>query len=146
MRDPLLVIDRTVDLEVAPDELWRLISTADGWRSWLVDEAQLERDGVGALVGGAVTDHDVVKLVRVDEIREGRSIAFTWWNPHPSDRVPAGVSKVGLEIVDNGDGTSRLQITEQLRSAPGVVTQTTRNAWEVRVCSLWACTVAAALV
>lgn len=130
-------IDRVVDLDVDRDTLWKLISTEDGWRDWLVDEAQLV-DGAGV-----VRDGDVVRHVRVDGVHAERSIGFTWWE-HDD---PSTVSHVTLEIVDGGadDDGARLRIREQL-IAGAVGSREAALAWEVRVCSLWACTVAMALV
>jgi uncharacterized protein YndB with AHSA1/START domain len=118
-------VERTVDLDVDRQELWALIATPEGWREWMVDD----------VVGDVVVDRGVVRRVRVDETHEGESIAFTWWE----DGDPLSVSHVRLTIDDG-----RLQITEQLLGAPR--SAEARLAWEVRVCSLWACTVAAALV
>ncbi|MCU1501581.1 MAG: hypothetical protein JWM12_935 [Ilumatobacteraceae bacterium] len=133
-------IDRVVALDVDRDTLWRLISTQEGWRDWLVDDAQLV-DGAGVVV-----DSGIVREVRVDHIRGERSVGFTWWE-HDD---PANVSHVVLEIVDgtdsNGDTDgARLLISEQLLTG-ATPTPEARLAWEVRVGSLWACTVAMALV
>lgn len=125
-----LVVERTVELGVGRDELWALIATPEGWRDWLVDEAQLV-DGAGVVVDGGVVRH-----VRVDEMVEGRSVGLTWWE----DDDPASMSHVRLTI----DGDGALHVAERLLAAPR--TAEARLAWEVRVCSLWACTVAAALV
>jgi uncharacterized protein YndB with AHSA1/START domain len=122
-------VERMVELGLDRDELWALIATPEGWRDWLVDDARLV-DGAGVVVDGGVTRH-----VRVDEVREGSTIGFTWWE----DGDPASISHVRLTI-DEG----RLQIIEQLL-APAQAAAA-KLAWEVRVCSLWACTVAAALV
>jgi uncharacterized protein YndB with AHSA1/START domain len=130
-------IGRVVELDVDRCELWRLIATDDGWRDWLVDDARLV-DGAGIVVDGGVVRH-----VRMDEVDAGRSVSFTWWE----DDDPSTVSHVRLTIddPDGDDGRSRLQITERrLSGAP--LTAEAKVAWEVRVCSLWACTVAAALV
>lgn len=131
-------VGRVVELDVDRDELWRLIATDDGWRDWLVDEARVV-DGAGIVV-----DRGVARHVRVDEVDAGRSVSFTWWE-HDD---PSTVSHVRLTIddPDDDDGApARLLITERLLSgAPQ--TAEAKVAWEVRVCSLWACTVAAALV
>ena len=131
-------VDRVVDLDVDRAELWRLIATDDGWRDWLVDDARLV-DGAGVVVDG-----DVERQVRVDQVEAGRSIRFTWWE----DGDPSTVSHVSLTIDDAGtdDGEpARLLISERLlQGAPR--TAEAKLAWEVRVCSLWACCVAVALV
>jgi hypothetical protein len=114
-------IDRTVELGIGRDELWRLISTPQGWREWLVYD----------IVGDVVVDRGVIRQVRIDEVVDGSSIAFTWWE----DGDPLSVSHVRLTLDDG-----QLHIAEELARSGADV------AWEVRVCSLWACTVAAALV
>ena len=122
-------VERIVELAVGHDELWALIATPEGWRDWLVDEARLV-DGAGVVVDGGVVRH-----VRVGEVVDGVSVSFTWWE----DGDPDSLAHVRLTI--DGD---RLHIAEQLATAP--TTAAAAMAWEVRVCSLWACTVAAALV
>src|SRR4051812_14777217 len=114
-------IDRTVELDIDHDELWRLIATPSGWREWLVDD----------VLGDLVVERGIVRQVHGDEVIEGESIAFTWWE----DGDPLSVSHVRLAIDDG-----RLRITEQHARAEDQV------AWGVRVCSLWAVSVAAALV
>jgi uncharacterized protein YndB with AHSA1/START domain len=125
-------LERHVQLDVPTTELWRLISTADGWRSWLADDV----DGELGDQPVRVTDADVVRTVRIGEVLERQQISFTWWE----DDDPTSVSHVTLEIVDDG-GVPALRITER-----GAINPESRAAWEVRLCSLWACTVAAALV
>ena len=125
-----LVVERTVDLDVDRERLWALIATQDGWREWLVDEARLV-DGAGVVV-----DRGVARHIRIDEVVDGQSVAFTWWE----DDDPSTVSRVRLSIDDHG----ALRIAERTTVQPQ--TAQARLAWEVRVCSLWACTVAAALV
>ncbi len=114
-------IDRTVELDIDRDELWRLIASPSGWREWLVDD----------VLGDLVVERGIVRQVRVDEVVERESIAFTWWE----DDDPLSVSHVRLTIDDG-----RLQISEQHAKAED------QAAWEVRVCSLWAVSVAAALL
>src|SRR6476619_4424034 len=55
-----LKIERITDLDLSADELWSLISTAEGWRSWLVDEAQLD---VEPHAQGTATEDGVVRDV-----------------------------------------------------------------------------------
>ena len=74
-------------------------------------------------------------------------MVLTWW-----DRAAARESEVVLEVIGRPDGGSRLRITETLLGVPPApqararAAATARSAWEVRVLSLWACSVAAALV
>ncbi|MEY2416445.1 MAG: hypothetical protein QOH53_1779, partial [Ilumatobacteraceae bacterium] len=36
-----LAIERITDLDMDVDQLWSLISTPAGWKSWLVDDADV---------------------------------------------------------------------------------------------------------
>src|SRR6478736_2997824 len=81
-------IDRTVELDIDRDELWRLIASPSGWREWLVDD----------VLGDLVVERGIVRQVRVDEVVEGESIAFTWWE----EDDPLSVSHVRLTIDDGG--------------------------------------------
>ncbi len=159
-----LIVDRTVRVDLDRGELWRSISTTQGWREWMVDAAVLDRDIADrstGVVAGLVVDGDVVREVRIDRVEDGRLVGFTWW-----DRCdPSMVSHVTLEIAgcdpdagDDGDAGVTLTIREELAgvdrfdadessaSASATRAMEARLAWEVRVGSLWACTVAAALV
>ncbi len=107
-------IDRTVELDIDRDELWRLIASP-----------------FPDVLGDLVVERGIVRQVRVDEVVEGESIAFTWWE----EGDPLSVSHVRLTIDDGG-----LQIVEQHAKVED------QAAWEVRVCSLWAVSVAAALL
>ncbi len=123
------------DLGIGIDELTKLVTTVDGWKQWLVDggTVDLQPGGVGEIVDG-----DVVKQLRVHSADE-RSIGFTWWE-HDD---PTSVSHVQLDVVELPEGGAALRIREEL---PARASTESRLAWEVRVCSLWACCVAAALV
>jgi uncharacterized protein YndB with AHSA1/START domain len=125
-----LSVERTVELDVDREQLWALIATPEGWRDWLVDEARLI-DGAGIVV-----ERGISRQVRVDELVAGHTVGFTWWDADD----PTTMSRVRLTIDDG-----RLHIAETLLT-PTVPTAEARIAWEVRVCSLWACTVAAALL
>jgi uncharacterized protein YndB with AHSA1/START domain len=136
-------ISRIVELDVAPDRLWELVSTAEGWERWLVDATAI---ALQAGANGTVTDHGVRRGVRIGEVVEGRSVAFTWWEPDD----PWSLSTVLLEVQPEGEGSARLLITEEFAGPVSLAAASRSNvqriAWEVRVCSLWACTVAMALV
>ncbi len=102
-------------------------------------------------IGDGDGDRTVVRHVRVDRVEPAHELAFTWWrtdDPHRASTASQVVFR--LTTVPGG---SHLHITETLLGPvpPGGMTATTfacaaRTAWEVRVLSLWACSVAAALV
>jgi uncharacterized protein YndB with AHSA1/START domain len=124
-----LSIERTTDLDLTADELWALISTSEGWSSWLVDDASL------AIVPDAIgtaTEDGVVREVRIDTVVEGRGINFSWWDRDD----PSSASSVQLQIVELPDGRSQLHIAEQFVGAATMSTQAAVS-WDVRMVSLW---------
>jgi uncharacterized protein YndB with AHSA1/START domain len=166
-----VVLTRDVLLDMPVDDLWRLVADPDGLRLWLGDSVDIDvrPGGVGTIRddgggGGDGTgdgndtsegdgdgDEMVVRHVRVDRVEPAHELAFTWWRtdtPH----VAAQASQVVFRLT-TVPGGSHLHITETLLGPvpPAGMTAATfacaaRAAWEVRVLSLWACSVAAALV
>ena len=141
--DPVTV-NRDVDLDLAPDALWHLVSDPAEMSGWLGDEVDLDVRPGGT---GTIADGDrVIRDVRVDQVDAGR-LVLRWW-----DRASPLESEVVLEVIGRPDGGSRLRISETLLGVPSApqararATAAIRPAWEVRVLSLWACSVAAALV
>ena len=106
-----LSIERTTELDLDVDELWALISTAEGWSSWLVDDADLV---VAPDCTGSATSDGVVRDVHVDAIIDRSGIGFSWWDRDD----PATASYVQLEIVELPNGRSQLNITERFVGAP----------------------------
>lgn len=120
-------VTRTVDTDLAPDDLWSLVHDGDAWTSWLVDEADVT---VAPGSRGAVVDDGVERTVRIDRLDdegEHRRVGFTWW---PADR-PDLVSAVELVVLPVTGG-SRLHVVETfastVRPAPAG-----RAAWDVRL-------------
>lgn len=126
------IIERTADLEMDADQLWELISTADGWRSWLVDDTDVV---VAARAAGTTTEDGAVRGVRVDSVTDRTRVEFTWWERDD----PTSGSFVQLEIVELPEGRSQLRITEQLVGAGSAPTMSASMAssWDVRLVSLW---------
>jgi uncharacterized protein YndB with AHSA1/START domain len=127
-----LFIERTTDLDLSADELWSLISTAEGWSSWLVDEARVD---VQPDAEGSATDDGVVREVRIDTVDHGRSINFSWWDRDD----PSTASYVQLQIVELPDRRSQLHIAEQFVGATTTarVSAEAGMSWDVRMISLW---------
>ena len=121
------IIERTTDLEMDADHLWELISTADGWRSWLVDDTDVI---VAPGATGSTTEDGIERRVRVDTVTEGRTIGFSWWQ---RDNPSCG-SYVQLDIVELPHGGSQLRISERFVSTTATATM---SAWDVRMVSLW---------
>ncbi len=118
-------VTRTVDTDLAPDELWDLVTDGSGWATWMVDAAEVT---VAPGAGGTVVDDGVERAVRIDRLDDGnadRTVGFTWW---PQDR-PDLVSAVELVVLPATNG-SRLRVTETYASARAAVAP---YAWDVRL-------------
>ena len=130
------VIERTTDLDMDVDRLWSLISTSDGWKSWLVDDADVVIAPAG---NGTATSEGVHRTVQIDSVDAGRAVGFSWWDRDD----PSSASYVQLDVVALPEGRSRLQITERFVGTTGSATASTTMAsnagvsWEVRIISLW---------
>ena len=143
-------IRRQVELSTTLDQLWRLVIDRGELQAWLSDDFDVELR-VGAI--GLATEGDRQRQVRIDAIEPLRRVSFTWWELGQPDLA----SRVELEVEGLGNEVSLLRITETLlpsASAPEIASALTAAEmaadavahWEVRVLSLWACTVAMALV
>jgi uncharacterized protein YndB with AHSA1/START domain len=113
-------VSRTVETELTAEELWRLVSDAEGWASWMVDEATVD---VTPAAEGTVVDDGVVRTVRVDRVDVGREVDFTWW---PAGEPDAG-SSVTLRVLPRAGG-SALHVTERYEASASF----TATAWDVR--------------
>ncbi len=151
-------VRRELDLDVGADELWNLISTAEGWRQWLVDDIDV---AVTPGQRGTATDDGRSRQVAIDTVTPGERITFTWWDQ--DDAGAASVVEIGIGSVANG--RRRLSITERPLTSPaphaamgavmtnemvascdlasGVGVRVIR--WEVRAVSIWALTVRCAV-
>jgi hypothetical protein len=124
-------IERYTDLDIDVSDLWTLISTAQGWSSWLVDDADVT---ISPGQAGTATDDGIERSVQIDDVDLGRGIGFSWWNRDD----PTSVSHVQLDIVELPDNRSRLHVTEHFRPVTATTTTTTCSiAWDVRLVSLW---------
>jgi uncharacterized protein YndB with AHSA1/START domain len=127
----LPTIRRTIDIEGTAEELWELISTPEGWRAWLVDEAQL-RIAPGS--SGTVMDDGAERHVRIGTVTSGQRVTFDWWLAD-AERPSA----VQLDVIRLDDQHSRLVITERLNaSASASTAASTAMRWELRLLLLCA--------
>jgi len=127
-------VERSTDLDMGVDELWRLISTAEGWREWLVDDADID---VSTGSEGSASDAGISRAVRIDHVDERRGVDFVWWERDD----PSSTSYVHLEIVELPGGGSRLNVAERLVGASTTMSSSTVSSidawWQVRFVSLW---------
>ena len=130
------VIERTTDLDMDVDRLWSLISTPDGWKSWLVDDADLV---IAPAAGGTATNDGLLRSVRIDSVDAGRAVGFSWWDRDD----PSSASYVQLDVVALPEGRSQLHVTERFlgatssATASATMSTTAGVSWEVRIISLW---------
>ena len=131
-----LAIERTTDLEMDHDRLWSLISTSDGWKSWLVDDTDVV---VAPDANGSATSDGVERSVQIESVTAGRTVEFSWWRRED----PSSASYVQLDLVALPEGRSQLRITERFLGATTTATagatksHTAGVSWEVRILSLW---------
>jgi len=123
-------IERSTDLDMNLDELWQLISTAEGWREWLVDEADID---VSNGSQGTASDAGVRRGVRIDHVHDRRHVDFVWWDRDD----PSSQSYVQIEIVELSSGGSRLNVTERLSVSNAAMSTSVDSWWQVRFVSLW---------
>jgi uncharacterized protein YndB with AHSA1/START domain len=127
-----LAIERSTDLDMDVDQLWSLISTPAGWKSWLVDDADV---AITPAANGTAIDDGVERTVRIDSVIAGRTVGFSWWDRED----PSSASHVQLKVVELPGGRSRLHITERFVGATASATMSTTAgvSWGVRIISLW---------
>ena len=128
-------VARELILEDDVAEVWPLLSTAEGWQQWLVDQADLDvADGAV----GEVTDDGLTREVRIIEVDEQRSVTFQWWDCDD----PSSASRVTIEVHPLRGGGSRMLILE--RPLAGATMRATTARWEVRalLLALTRCTLA----
>ena len=142
-----LAIRRQIDLDAELDEVWALISSPDGWSSWMVDGAEFtgtpsatrdtagtpDADEYGFEPGetGTVIDDGRRRHVLIDEIVESSRVTFTWWSDDEGDAP----SQVTISIGRGDDDRRRLQIVERpIQVAPQArVALPAGLRWDVRM-------------
>ena len=97
---PLPEFERTVDLDVEPEEVWERIVDGDLSEEWL-------GVSVEPRPGGAVSVPGRATIGTVEEVEPGRSITWSWREPD------ADPSQVTILVEPDGDGT-RLTVTERM--------------------------------
>ena len=130
-----LYIERSTDLDLDVEELWTLVSTAEGWRSWLVDEVDIT---IEPDASGTATTDELERTVHIESVVDGRSIGFSWWKG--GDR--SSESYVQLDIVELPDGRSQLHVAERVVAPPIASMQASMSCsnaarWDIAVMALW---------
>ena len=103
------VVERTVELEASPDDVWRAITEPDELASWFGPEAELDVQPGGR--GRFVDDDGVVRHAVVDQVWPGERLVLRWW---PEGEGPGAAASVVTFVVALTTGGSRLIVTERL--------------------------------
>ena len=119
-------VRREVELDAAPADVWNALTRPELLEQWF--EAQVDLDprpgGAGRFIG---VDGER-RVARVDDVDEGRRLAFTWW---PDDDRDEGASKVEFVLTPTRGGT-RMVVTESPLTARASVA-TTGAGWAWRL-------------
>jgi uncharacterized protein YndB with AHSA1/START domain len=106
-------VDRTVDLDLGAEQVWRLLADDDARTEWFGGDTTIDVRPGG---GGRVVDPDGTRWrVAVGEVDPGRRLTWRWW---PDDGGPA--SDVAFVIEPVGPVT-RLTVTESRPAAHDVL-------------------------
>jgi uncharacterized protein YndB with AHSA1/START domain len=104
-------VRREVELDAAPAAVWDALTRPELLEQWFEAEVELDpRPGGAGHFVGADGEH---RTVRVDDVDEGRRLAFTWWPDGGRDEL---TSKVELVLTPTPVGT-RLVVTESPSTA-----------------------------
>lgn len=134
------VVTRDIELDIDESDAWALIGDAEGWGSWLVDDADVDVETGAA---GSVVDDGAERHVQIVNVDHGRSVEFVWW--------PAGTdgqaSSVAITVERTASGTALLRVVESF--PPRTLAATALGAatrWEARALFAWSACHAPALV
>jgi uncharacterized protein YndB with AHSA1/START domain len=127
----LPAVERSLDLDVSPDALWRAVTEDHELASWFAPEAELDARPGG--LGRFVDDDGVARRGVVEELDPGRRLVLRWW---PDADGPTAASVVTLVVAPRSGG-SRLIVSEQLaasaRADYGALAEASRTAWTWRL-------------
>lgn len=97
---PAPQVRRSVEVELAPDEVWELVVDDEERSGWFGGPSTLEAAPGGT---GSFTDPDGTRRhATVDEVVEGRRLAWTWW----PDGDDGAASRVQIDLRPTPGGTA----------------------------------------
>jgi len=103
---PNPAVRREIELDAAPADVWNALTRPELLEQWF--EAEVELDprpgGAGRFTG---TDGER-RSARVDDVDEGRRLAFTWWS---DEQIGEPATKVEFVLTPTRVGT-RVVVTE----------------------------------
>lgn len=101
-------VTRSIELDAAVERVWDAVADPAQRAVWLDDDDAASR------------------VLRIDEVDHGRSMAWTWWNPDDA----RGASRVEIELTELATGGTRVVVTEQpvMRGGAGLRAQASAGA------------------
>jgi uncharacterized protein YndB with AHSA1/START domain len=100
-------VERSVELAAPVDVVWSALTEDDALSSWFGGRVTLDPVPGGA--GTFVSDDGATRRARVDEVEDGRRLAWRWWVDGDDD---GPITSVTFELTDLGEVT-RLVVTER---------------------------------
>jgi uncharacterized protein YndB with AHSA1/START domain len=70
-------VERSVELEAGPDEVWPALTEPDQLEGWLGDRVEIDMQPGGC--GHVIDDDGVHREVLVTAVEPGRRLAWHWW-------------------------------------------------------------------
>lgn len=123
-------VERAVDLDADPADVWRAISDPAQLAEWLGASVDVElRPGAA---GTIVDDEGVRHAVLVTDVDAGKRIAWHWWDTFGE------LSSVEISLEPTGDAT-RVRVVERLvrPDAAPVASAACGRRWERATARLW---------
>jgi uncharacterized protein YndB with AHSA1/START domain len=115
-------VRREIELDAAPADVWDALTRPELLEQWF--EAEVELDPRPGGTGHFLCADGERRSARVDDVDDGRRLAFTWW----TDDADEPASRVEFVLTPTAGGT-RLVVTESPLTA---------RACAARVGSAWA--------
>jgi uncharacterized protein YndB with AHSA1/START domain len=109
---PAAVVQRSLDVDARPAELWRMIADPAELATWFATDVELVVAPGGR--GRLIDDDGAVRHAVVDELEPERQLVLRWWR---DDDGPETASVVTMAVSPWGDG-ARLVVTEHLLGRP----------------------------
>jgi uncharacterized protein YndB with AHSA1/START domain len=104
---PAAVVERSLDVDRSPSEVWRMIAEPAELATWLATDVELVVAPGGR---GRLTDDDgAVRHAVVEGLEPGRRLVLRWWREEDG---PDEASVVTMAVSPR-DGGARLVVTEQ---------------------------------
>ena len=113
----MAAIRQQINIDAAPRTVWRLLTTAEGLSSWLVDEVERIDARNGGVVILKTMDDDgemVEERGMFHEVRPTRKLEIKWDSNSPA---PTRGTRVTFQVARDGEET-RLSV---VHSGPGIL-------------------------